>query len=162
MCLLGSVHPGSTLISLGGKAKKSWDPTRVERLKEFRDNLHSRVGSRYEGSWSVGISAKNRATEAQGEKKKRKGKKERAKLKATQDEQDEEGDDGSNTGVQPEIVGKSQKRKRADPDISSHSHEPLPGEAEGHVEEGARKKRRRQRHKKGSGGGGKTDAVAVS
>ncbi|KAF8554912.1 hypothetical protein OG21DRAFT_1508303 [Imleria badia] len=152
-------------VDKGGKAKKSWDPNRIERLKEFRENLNFRVGSYYEGSWSLGggTNAKGRATEAQGEKKKRKGKKEREKLKATQGEKDEEGGDGNNIGVQPEVADKLQKRKRADMAISSHSHAPpLPGEAEGNGEDGAQRKKRRRRQKKISGGGGETDSVAVS
>lgn len=164
-CDYFNAHPGtrSTPIALGGKAKKNWDPKRIQRLQEFREELHSRVGSRYEGPWSLdaGTNSKNRTTEAQGEKKKRKGKKERTKLKATQGENDGKEDDGDNTGVQPEVA-RSEKRKR-DSDTSSHSHAPLPVEAEENVEDGARKKRRRRRHKKGSGAGEPgTDAVTVS
>lgn len=150
-CAYLNVHLStcSTLISLGGKVKKNWDPKRIQRLKEFRESLHSRVGSRYEGSWSLdmGTKSKNRVTEAQEEKKKRKGKKERAKLKATQGENDGEGDEGNNTGIQPEIAREPEKRKR-DPDTSSHSHAPPSGEA---VEDGARRKRRKRRHRKRSG-----------
>ncbi|KAG8221253.1 KRI1-like family-domain-containing protein [Butyriboletus roseoflavus] len=132
-------------VDRDGKAKKHWDPKRADRLKEFRENLHSRVGSRYEGSWSldVGTNTKNRATEAQGEKKKRKGKKERAKLKATQGENDDEGDEGNDTGVQ------SEKRKR-DPETNSHFHAALSGETEKDVEDGARRKRRRHRKRSGA------------
>jgi len=153
--LFGSIRSRtcSALIVLGGKAKKSWDPKRIEGLKQFRNDLHSRVGSRYEGSWSVdaATNTKNRSTEAHAETKKRKGKKERAKLKAMRGEKDEEADDGNESGIQPEVAGKPQKRIR-DPEVSSHSHAPLPGEIKGDVQDGARRKRRRRRHREGSGG----------
>ncbi|KAH0829126.1 KRI1-like family C-terminal-domain-containing protein [Lanmaoa asiatica] len=147
-------------VEKSGKARKNWDPKRMQRLNEFRENLHSRVGSHYEGSWSLDVSAnsKSRATEVQGEKKKRKGKKERAKLKGIQGENDGEGDDGDNTGIQPEVARKSEKRKH-DPDISSHFHVPPPERAERDAEDGAQRRKRRRRHKKGSG---RTDAVTVS
>lgn len=138
--------------------KKNWDPNRVERLKEFRENLHSRAGSRYEGSWSLGTNAKNRGTEAQGEKKKRMGKKERAKLKAMQSEKDEEEETGNGNVVRPEVEGQSQKRKR-DSDVVSHPREPPPDVAGRCVEDSAPKKKRRRRHKKGSGEAG---AMVVS
>ncbi|KAN0081344.1 KRI1-like family C-terminal domain containing protein [Tylopilus felleus] len=150
-------------IDKGGKGKKNWDPKRVQRLKEFHESLHSRVASHYEGSWSLGggTNVKSKATEAQEEKKKRKGKKERAKLKAMQGENHEEGVDGDNDDVRLEVVGESQKRIR-DPEMSSHSHTSLPGEAERDAEDGVPKKKRRRRHKKVSSGGGGTNPVAVS
>ena len=162
-CLVVSIGISSTLTALGGKGKKNWDPKRVQRLKEFHESLHSRVASHYEGSWSLGggTNVKSKATEAQEEKKKRKGKKERAKLKAMQGENHEEGVDGDNDDVRLEVVGESQKRIR-DPEMSSHSHTSLPGEAERDAEDGVPKKKRRRRHKKVSSGGGGTNPVAVS
>ncbi|KAF8141166.1 KRI1-like family C-terminal-domain-containing protein [Boletus edulis] len=135
-------------VDRGGKAKKDWDPKRVQRLKEFRETLHSRAGSRYQGSWSLdmGTNAKSGATETQKEKKKRKGKKERTKLKTAQGEKDEVTDDkGNDASVQPGIESKLHGRKREADHI-------LAGGVEGDVDDGAPKKKRRRRHKKGSGG----------
>lgn len=149
--LVSSICPALTLIALGGKAKKNWDPKRIQRLSEFRENLRSRMGSKYEGAWSLEVGTNSKG-EAQGEKKKRKGKKERAKLRAMESDNAGEANDGS----QPEDTTKSQTQKR-DLDVGSHP----PAEAEADGEDGARRKRRR-RHKKWSGGDEKMDAVAVS
>lgn len=145
---LGSIHLPDVGF-LGGKAKKQWDPKRVQRLKEFRENLHIRVGSKYEGLWSleVGANGKGRATEAQPEKKKRKGKKERAKLRAVLGENDGESDEED----QPEPAGKPQKRKR-ESDVGSQPPASHPDETGMNGEDGTRKKRRR-RHKKASTSG---------
>ena len=101
------------------------------------------MGSKHEGAWSieVGTHTNSRATEVQGEKKKRKGKKEREKLRAMQD------DAGGDINSQQEIADKSQRRKRVLDVSASHSDE-----IEITPEDGARKKRRRRRHKKGTGG----------
>ncbi|KAG9312147.1 KRI1-like family-domain-containing protein [Chiua virens] len=149
-------------IDKDGKAKKNWDPKRAQRLKEFRETLHSRVGSKYEGSWAFngGINSKALNSEARGEKK-RKGKNERAKFKAAQAENDGEGTDGDNASVQPEVAGKPQKR-RYDSDEGLQTLVGHPGEAELEGEPGAQKRKRRRRHKKGSGGGGEVDVSATS
>jgi hypothetical protein len=86
------------------RKKKNWDPKRVERLKEFRQTCIP-----VWAPWllDVGTNARSRVTEAQ-EKKKRKGKKERVKLKATQGEKEE----GGTTGMIPTSSQKSQSQKR--------------------------------------------------
>ncbi|KIJ04852.1 hypothetical protein PAXINDRAFT_103993 [Paxillus involutus ATCC 200175] len=156
-------------VDRGGKTKKDWDPMRTQRLKEFREKLHARAGSSYGAAWSLdaGRGFNHRATEALGEKKKRKGKKERAKSKATATENGGEGsngeDDGrdeNNTHVPSTNAEDSSYRKRKrDSHFGSNHPDDSPRHAEGvgaiqngDAENGTPKKKRRRRHKKGSGG----------
>ncbi|KIJ66021.1 hypothetical protein HYDPIDRAFT_110144 [Hydnomerulius pinastri MD-312] len=171
-------------VDQDGKMKRNWDPTRNQRLKEFRDTLRARVGSKYDGAWSLGPSGdrRHRTTgEAGTDKKKRVGKKERAKLKAAATEEGGgEGDDireDDHNSQFTNIDGLQKKRKRDSRSDSSHSNaqptnanlksSSAEGDAEnvgtghnGDAEDDAPKKKRRRRHKKGSGGG--TEEIAVT
>ncbi|KIK82657.1 hypothetical protein PAXRUDRAFT_832162 [Paxillus rubicundulus Ve08.2h10] len=156
-------------VDRGGKTKKDWDPMRIQRLKEFREKLRTSVGAKHGAAWSLGAGGgfNNRATEVLGEKKKRKGKKERAKSRATAADNVGEGSkreddrrDENDTHVPSTNAEDSShtKRKRDShfgsdhPDNSPDHTEGVGASRNGGAENGAPKKKRRRRHKSGSGG----------
>ncbi|KAL4071268.1 hypothetical protein V8B97DRAFT_2104210 [Scleroderma yunnanense] len=125
---------------LSGKGK-SWDSKRNERLKEFREKLRARIGGG-EGDWVIGGSSDRRRADGGsegGEKKKRLGKKERAKMKASGEENKEVG----------ESMQKDTKKRKRD----SHPA----GDQDVEVPTATVKKKRRRQHKKGA----RIDSIAV-
>ena len=123
---------------------KSWDPKRNERLQEFREKLRLRLGDG-EGDWTIGgVSNRRRAggSEGSGEKKKRLGKKERAKMKASA------GEDVGEAAQMDQIL--SMKRKLESPPTKDQDVE-VPTTVEGiSRENGAPRKKRRRQHKEGA------------
>ncbi|KAG6331753.1 hypothetical protein ID866_7334 [Astraeus odoratus] len=138
--------------------EKSWDPKRNERLKEFREKLRARIGIGGEGAWSIGgIYDRNRSYGGSdgGEKKKRLGKKERAKMKNIIDEKTgEQGEDEiTKQGPEPQdrdMEPVSKKRKH-DPSADRNAMAPAATHTTATQESGTPKRKRRRRHKKGSG-----------
>ncbi|KAH7883247.1 Krr1-domain-containing protein [Phlebopus sp. FC_14] len=151
----------------GGKpGKTSWDPTRSQGLKEFRDKLRARIGSSHEGSWSLGNSGDRRNGKADGgEKKRRMGKKERAKLKAAAEDREGGGEDDQADVVKQSCAlvqrseadaGQRHKKRSRDshsdhPPTKFHPRETDAEKARGSdVDDSEPKRKRRRQHKKRS------------